>query len=67
MNAAVYTGIIIFAIGLFVWLFGISKLRGLQNSFAPVKPGTIRRYQIVGAIGAVLFFGGIALAVFSFK
>ncbi|MCH5220085.1 MAG: hypothetical protein J1F20_05890 [Muribaculaceae bacterium] len=66
MNGAVYTGIILFAIGLFVWLFGISKSRGLQNGFAPVSRSTIRRYQIIGAVGAVLFFGGLILAVLSF-
>lgn len=59
MNGLVYTGIIISAIGLFLWLFAGSRLRGLQNSFIPVPPSRIRLFQVLSWIGAIMFFGGI--------
>ena len=65
MNTSVYIGIILFALGLFVWLFGMTKARGLKNGLAPASKSTIRKYQIVGAIGVLLFFSGIILAIFT--
>lgn len=66
MNPFVYIGIIIFAIGLFTWLFASSKLRGLQNSFIPVSASKIHTFQIINIIGIVLFIGGILLSILTF-
>ena len=65
MNALVYIGIFIFAVGLFLWLFAGSKLRGLQNSFVPVSPGKIRCYQVFNWLGILMFVGGLLLSIFS--
>ncbi len=64
MNTFVYIGIVLFAIGFFVWLFGVSRLRGAQNSFAPVPAAKIKSARIATWIGAILFFGGILLSIF---
>lgn len=65
MNACVYIGIVIFAIGLFLWLFAASKLKGFQNSFVPVPANKICIFQVLTWVGVVCFLGGIALAIFS--
>lgn len=66
MNTFVYIGIVIFALGLFVWLFGASKLRGLQNSYVPVPASKIRFYQILNWLGIIMFVGGLLLSIFTF-
>lgn len=66
MNDLVSVGIVIFAVGLFTWIFGLSRLRGCQNSLMPVSPSKIRVSQLITWIGAILFVGGIALAIYSF-
>lgn len=67
MTITVYIGAIIFAIGLFTWLFAASKLRGLQSSFVPVASSKIRLYQVVTWVGILLFIGGLLLSIFTFK
>lgn len=66
MNTLVYIGIVLCAIGFFTWLFGASRLRGAQHSFAPVSAGKIKSARIVAWCGSILFFGGILLSIFTF-
>lgn len=67
MTCWVYLGIVLFALGLFTWLFAASKLKGYQNSFVPASPGRLRLFQFIMWTGIVFFIGGIALAIFTLK
>ena len=63
MNAYVYIGIVLFAIGLFTWLFATSRLRNSRNSFVPVTPSRISLMQKINIVGWVLFIGGLAMSI----
>ena len=67
MNTLVYIGIIAFALGFFLWLYGLSRLRGLQNSFVPVPSSRIRNYQVVKWVGGLMALAGIILAIIAFR
>ena len=62
MNSLTYIGIIIFVIGLFVWMFGASRLKSEQNSYSPVSPNKIKTSKMINLTGILMFVGGIVLA-----